>query len=147
MKKLILLLSVFCVFICVESKAQSTKSNLYKGTIDGKISVTFYIKEEENPCTGDLMYTSMYRYDKSGSWIQLDITQNQKNVSQFILVEHGFSGVMILKKSETNFNGLWISPDTKKQLKVDLKQVRMAKKEIETYENKMEEVNYQNNDC
>ena len=144
MKKLILLLTVFCAFISFESKAQSAKSNLYKGTIDGKISVTFYIKEEESPCTGDLMYTSMYRYDKSGSWIQLDITTNQ---NQFVLVEHGFSGVMILKKSETNFNGLQISPDTKKQLKVEMKHVRLSKKEIETYENKMDEVNYQNNDC
>ena len=142
MKKLILLLTVFCALISIDSKAQS--ANLYKGTIDGKISVTFYIKEEESSCTGDLIYTSMYRYDKSGSWIQLDITTNQ---NQFVLVEHGFSGVMVLKKIETNFNGLWISPDTKKQLKVELKQVRLSKKEIETYENKMEEVNYQNNDC
>ena len=144
MKKLILLLTVFCALISIDSKAQSAKSNLYKGTIDGKILVTFYIKEEESPCTGDLMYTSMYKYDKSGSWIQLDITTNQ---NQFVLVEHGFSGVMVLKKSETTFTGLWISPDTKKQLKVDLKEVRLIKKEIETYENKMEEVNYQNNDC
>lgn len=144
MKKLLLLLNIIFVFISVDSKAQSAKSTLYKGTIDGKISVTFYITEEESPCTGDLMYMAMYRYDKSGSWIQLDITPNQ---NQFVLVEHGFSGVMVLKKSETNFNGLWISPDTKKQLKVELKQVRLTKKEIENYETKMDEVNYQNNDC
>jgi hypothetical protein len=135
------------MFFTIDAIAQSAKSNLYKGTIDGKIAVTIYIKEEENPCTADIMYTSMYRYDKSGNWIQLDITQNKKNENQFVLVEYGFSGVMILKKESLNFNGIWISPDSKKQLKVNLKEVRMTKKEIESYEDKMEKVNYENNDC
>lgn len=147
MKKLILLCTFCCIFFSVSTKAQSAKSILYKGTIDGKIAVTVYIKEEENPCTADIMYTSMCRYDKSGSWIQLDITQNLKNENQFVFVEHGFSGVMILKKEATNFNGIWISPDSKKQLKVTLKEVRMTKKETETYADKMEKVNYENNDC
>lgn len=147
MKKAILLLVLFCGLFSINAKAQSTLNTLYKGTIDEKIPVTFYIKTEENPCTADLMYTSMYKYDKSGSWIQLDITQNKKNENQFVLVEHGFSGVMILKKEGANFTGVWISSDSKKQLKVDLKEARMSKKEIENYEDKMEKVNYDNNDC
>ena len=146
MKKIILLLTVFCAFISFDSKAQSFKSNLYKGTIDGKISVTFYIQEEESASPGKIIYYSMYRYNKSGSWIQLQTTQNQNNVNQFVLVEDGFSGVMVLKKNETNFNGLWISPNTKKQLKVELKQVRLSKKEMEIYKNKMSEVSSYN-DC
>jgi hypothetical protein len=52
-----------------------------------------------------------------------------------------------MKKEGLSFNGLWISPDTKKQLKVELKEVRITKKEIEDYETKMEKVNYENNDC
>ena len=146
MKKLLSLV-LFCMFFSMTSKAQSAKSVLYKGTIDGKIAITFYIKEEENPCIGGLMYTSMYRYDKAEKWIQLDITQNKKTENQFVLVEHEFSGVMILKKEGLTFNGLWISPDSKKQLKVTLKEVRMTKKETESYEDKMEKVNYENNDC
>ncbi|CAD0002009.1 MULTISPECIES: hypothetical protein [Flavobacterium] len=147
MKKLLFLCSVLCMFFTITTSAQSAKSMLYKGTIHGKTAVTFYIKEEENPCIGGLMYTSMYRYDKSEKWIQLDITQNKKNKNQFVLVEHEFSGVMILKKEGTNFNGIWISPDSKKQLNVNLKEVRMTKKETESYEDKMEKVNYENNDC
>ncbi|MNU04143.1 hypothetical protein D3C72_2484330 [compost metagenome] len=54
---------------------------------------------------------------------------------------------MILKKDETNFSGLWISSDSKKQLKVELKEAKMTKKETESYEAKMEKVNYENNDC
>jgi len=146
MKKALLSL-LFFLLIIISSNAQASKSNLYKGTIDGKIAVTFFIKTEENPCTADLQYTAMYRYDKSGSWIQLDITQNTKNENQFVLVEHGFSGVMILKKDETSFSGLWISSDSKKQLKVELKEAKMTKKETESYEAKMEKVNYENNDC
>jgi len=146
MKKALLSL-LFFLFIIISSNAQTSKSNLYKGTIDGKIAVTFFIKTEENPCTADLMYTAMYRYDKSGSWIQLDITQNTKNENQFALVEHGFTGLMILKKDETTFSGLWISSDSKKQLKVELKEAKMTKKETESYEAKMEKVNYENNDC
>ena len=146
MKKALLSL-LFFLLIIISSNAQASKSNLYKGTIDGKIAVTFFIKTEENPCTADLQYTAMYRYDKSGSWIQLDITQNTKNENQFALVEHGFSGLMILKKDETNFNGLWISSDSKKQLKVELKEAKMTKKETESYEAKMEKINYENNDC
>lgn len=147
MKKLIIVCNLLCMFFAIATNAQSAKSMLYKGSIDEKIAVTLYVKEEENPCTADLMYTSMYRYEKSGNWIQLDITQNKKNENQFVLVEHGFSGVMILKKEGTNFNGIWISPDSKKQLKVNLKEVRMNKKETESYEDKMEKVNYENNDC
>ena len=146
MKKALLSL-LFFLSIIIAANAQASKSNLYKGTIDGKIAVTFFIKTEENPCTADLMYTAMYRYDKSGSWIQLDITQNTKNENQFALVENGFTGIMILKKDETTFSGLWISSDSKKQLKLELKEAKMTKKETESYEAKMEKVNYENNDC
>ncbi|WP_374175142.1 hypothetical protein [Flavobacterium tructae] len=146
MKK-ILLPFLFSLLFLNFTKAQSSKNTLYKGTIDGKTNVTFYIKAEENPCTADLMYTSIYRYDKSGGWIQLNITQNTKNENQFALVEYGFSGMMILTKEGANFSGLWISPDTKKQLKVVLKEASMSKKDIESYEKKLEKVNYENNDC
>lgn len=146
MKKSILSF-LLCIFFFSLAGAQSAKTSLYKGTVDGKTPVTFYIKTEENPCNAELQYTAMYRYDKSGSWIQLNITQNTKSENKFVLVEHGFTGVMILKKESNTFSGLWISPDTKKQLKIDVKEVLMTKKEIENYEKKMEKLNYENNDC
>ncbi|HEY1195617.1 hypothetical protein [Flavobacterium sp.] len=144
MKKIILLLIICFSF---NANAQKSASNLYKGTMDGKFPITIYIKTEDHPCTADLMYTSMYRYNKSKKWIQLDVTQNAKKENEFVLVEHGFSGVMILKKTGNTFTGLWISPDTTKQLKVELKEAPMTKKEIESYEDTMEKVNYENNDC
>lgn len=147
MKKAILFF-IFSFSFLNNLNAQSKPiSTLYKGTVDGKIPVTVYIKTEENPCTADLMFTSMYRYNKSNNWIQLDITQNKKKENEFVLVEHGFSGVLILKKTGNTFTGLWISSDTKKQLPVDLKEAAMTKKEVENYEKTMEKVNYENNDC
>lgn len=147
MKKAILFF-IFSFSFLSNLNAQSKPiSTLYKGTVDGKIPVTVYIKTEENPCTADLMFTSMYRYNKSNNWIQLDITQNKKKENEFVLVEHGFSGVLILKKTGNTFTGLWISSDAKKQLPVDLKEAAMTKKEVENYEKTMEKVNYENNDC
>jgi hypothetical protein len=146
MKRSVLSL-LLCIFFFSLANAQSVKTNLYKGTVDGKTPVTFYIKTEENPCNAELQYTAMYRYDKSGSWIQLNITQNTKSENKFVLVEHGFTGVMILKKESNTFSGLWISPDTKKQLKIDVKEALMTNKEIENYEKKMEKINHENNDC
>ncbi len=148
MKKVIFFIAICFSFLNqLSAQSQAAASNLYKGTVDGKTPITVYIKIEENPCTADLMYTSMYRYNKSKNWIQLDITQNKKKENEFIMVEHGFSGVLILQKTGNTFSGLWISPDTKKQLKVDLKEATMTKKEIESYENTMEKVNYENHDC
>ncbi|WP_276378504.1 hypothetical protein [Flavobacterium sp. H4147] len=146
MKKVFLLFAICFSFLNHVNAQQAPVFNLYKGTLDGKTPVTIYIKTEENPCTADLMYTSMYRY-KSNKWIQLYITQNKKVENEFVMVEHGFSGVLILKITGNTFSGLWISPDAKKQLKIDLKETSMTKKEIESYENAMEKVNYENNDC
>ncbi|MRX67079.1 hypothetical protein SAMN06265349_1021013 [Flavobacterium resistens] len=147
MKKIMLFFIICFSFLNTIQAQTAPTSNLYKGTVDGKTPITVYIKTEENPCTADLMYTSMYRYNKSKNWIQLNITQNRKAENEFVLVEHGFSGLLILKKIENTFSGLWISPDTKKQLKVELKEAPMTKKELADFEKTMEKVNYENNDC
>lgn len=148
MKKVLFFIVIcFSILNQLAAQSQTPASNLYKGTLDGKTPITIYIKTEENPCTADLMYTSMYRYNKSKKWIQLDITQNKKKENEFVMVEYGFSGVLILQKTGNSFSGLWISPDTKKQLKVDLKEATMNKKELENYEKTMEKVNYENHDC
>lgn len=148
MKKIIFFIAICFSFLNqISAQSQTSASNLYKGTVDGKTPITVYIKTEENPCTADLMYTSMYRYNKSNNWIQLNVTQGKKKENEFIMVEQGFSGVLILQKNGNSFTGLWISPDTKKQLKVELKEAAMTKKESENFEKTMEKVNYENNDC
>lgn len=146
MKKVIFFIAI-CFSFLNQLSAQTTASNLYKGTVDGKTPITLYIQTSENQCNVDLSYAAMYRYNKSKNWIQIYPTQNKKKENEFVMVEHNFSGVLILQKSGNTFTGLWISPDTKKQLKVEVKETPMTKKEIENYQQTMERVSFDNNDC
>ncbi|MCM0664512.1 hypothetical protein [Flavobacterium tyrosinilyticum] len=146
MKKVIFFIAI-CFSFLNQLSAQTTASNLYKGTVDGKTPITLYIQTSENQCNADLSYAAMYRYNKSKNWIQIYPTQNKKKENEFVMVEHNFSGVLILQKSGNTFTGLWISPDAKKQLKVEVKETPMTKKEIENYQQTMERVSFDNNDC
>lgn len=146
MKKVIFFIAI-CFSFLNQLSAQTTASNLYKGTVDGKTPITLYIQTSENQCNADLSYAAMYRYNKSKNWIQIYPTQNKKKENEFVMVEHNFSGVLILQKNGNTFTGLWISPDAKKQLKVDVKETPMTKKEIENYLQTMERVSFDNNDC
>jgi guanylate kinase len=87
----------------------------------------------------------MYKYEKVSNWLQLEVTTNDKG--QFILTEYDFTGVLILQKTAEGFNGIWISPDTKRQLKVVLKKEKLSDKDKEQYEDKYEKLNYSNYDC
>ncbi|MDY0987194.1 hypothetical protein BSF41_13350 [Flavobacterium sp. ACN2] len=146
MKKVIFFIAI-CFSFLNQLSAQTPASNLYKGTVDGKTPITLYIQTSENQCNADLSYAAMYRYNKSKNWIQIYPTQNKKKENEFVMVEHNFSGVLILQKSGNTFTGLWISPDAKKQLKVEVKETPMTKKEIENYQQTMERVSFDNNDC
>lgn len=146
MKKVIFFIAI-CFSFLNQLSAQTPASNLYKGTVDGKTPITLYIQTSENQCNADLSYAAMYRYNKSKNWIQIYPTQNKKKENEFVMVEHNFSGVLILQKSGNTFTGLWISPDAKKQLKVEVKETPMTKKEIENYQQMMERVSFDNNDC
>ncbi|MGL6128612.1 hypothetical protein BBI01_21940 [Chryseobacterium artocarpi] len=141
-KQAILILT--CILSFISLKAQNS-STLYKGTINGKMPVTLFLQSVENGCGGDPFYNAMYRYEKVSNWLELSVTEGVKQ--QFAMVENGFTGLMILKKDGETMNGVWISPDNKKQLPVQLKKVSVSKKEMETYEEKMEKVNYENHDC
>ena len=124
---------------------QNTNSYLFKGKIDGKMPITMYLKSEDNSCTTKLNYQGMYKYNGVSNWLQLEISQNDKD--QFIFTEYNFTGVLILQKTKDGFNGIWISPDTKKQLKVELKKEILTEKEKQIYEEKFEKVNYENYEC
>ena len=139
------MLTFLCCIAGLAGQAQDTKFYLYKGTVDGNMPVTLFLKAEYNGCTADAFYQGMYQYDKKSTWLQVYPTQNSKN--QFALVEYGFSGVLILQQNGKSFNGTWISPDTKRQLKVELKEVALPKAEKEKLEKKLEEVHYENHDC
>ncbi|MBT0549514.1 hypothetical protein [Riemerella anatipestifer] len=140
----IILALAFLVGAFFQGFGQKKNFYLYKGMMDRKTPITMYLQSEDNGCTGDLYYMGMYSYG-SDRWIQLDINNNDRN--QFVLVEEGLTGVLMLQKTKKGFSGLWISPDTKKQLKVELVQEKLQPKEKEVYEQKLENLNYENHDC
>ena len=142
LRKFLLILAFTTYFTSLHAQNTST---LYKGTVNGKMQVTLFLQSVENGCGGDPYYNGMYRYEKVSNWLQLNVTEGIKQ--QFAMVEEGFTGLMILKKEGDMMNGTWISPDNKKQIPVQLKKVTISKKEMQTYEDKMEKLNYENHDC
>ncbi|MEG0929104.1 hypothetical protein [Chryseobacterium sp.] len=141
-KKILFILTITIFSISLNAQSNPT---LYKGTINGKMSITLFIQAIENGCGGDPYYDAMYRYDKVSNWLQLSVTEGVKQ--QFAMVEEGFTGLMIVKKEGDMMNGTWISPDGKKQIPVELKKVTISKKEMENYQDRIEKLNYENHDC
>lgn len=142
LKQILLILAITISSISLHAQNNPT---LYKGTVNGKMPVTLFIEAIENGCGGDPYYNAMYRYEKVSNWLQLNVTEGAKQ--QFAMVEESFTGVMILKKNGDMMNGTWISPDGKKQIPVELKKVTISKKEMESYQDRMEKLNYENHDC
>lgn len=140
--------TIFLLLISFFSNAQQIISQeKYVGTIDGKINISFYLKIEETGCPS-IIASGIYKYtdNKSANWILLDTTFSEK-AQQYTFVEHYNTGIMLLKRNSENLQGLWISPDGKKQLKVNLKKIIQSKAEIEKMEDELEKAKYSANDC
>lgn len=124
---------------------ENSRSYLYKGTIDGKLPVTMFVVAEDIGCGHDPVCYGMYKYDKVSNWLQVYIHHNDKE--EYVMVENDFTGVLILKREGENLNGIWISPDTKRQLKVIFEKIPLTKKQTEDYKETYDQLNYSNNDC
>lgn len=118
--------------------------DVYRGTL-GERRIELYLAEREQPCNGEPMYHGMYRYDGNPGWLQLQITANAKR--QFVMVEDGFSGVLMLKESGQALSGEWTSPDQGRRWPVKLRRQKIDAKGIEAMEEAHETLNHRNNDC
>lgn len=118
--------------------------HVYRGTL-GERSIELYLAEREQPCNGAPMYHGMYRYDGNTGWLQLQITANAKR--QFVMVENGLSGVLMLKEAGRELSGDWTSPDHTRRWPVKLRRQPVDAKGIEAMEDAHEKVNHRNNDC
>lgn len=119
----------------------------YEGTINGNIEIALYLKIAENGCPTTYA-ESIYQYKKNGNnnWILLDASFTRE-MNQFTFVELFNTGILLLNKENASFNGLWLAPDGKKQLKVVLNKVAIDKTQIENLEDQLEETYYNANDC
>jgi iron uptake system EfeUOB component EfeO/EfeM len=141
--KLVLLTFLLSNFIFAQ---RIISQEQYEGKIENS-EIILYLKIAESGCP-NVYAEGIYRYksNKSKEWILLKIVfSEQKN--QFTLVEHSNTGILILKRGNAKFDGIWISPDGKKQIKVELKKVKVTPKQLEQLEKNLEQENYEANDC
>lgn len=144
MKQKLRLLLLLFVLQTGYTFAQQTPTWLYKGTIDNK-AITFYVTTKADPCGSDEHYMGIYKYGNSKKWILLDAQTNYKG--NFCYTEKKFSGVMILQKTDSTLNGIWISPDGKRQLKVELTVQKMTPDEGRKLETIYQDTVYEYDDC
>ncbi|WP_136667866.1 hypothetical protein [Flavobacterium sp. H122] len=145
MKNLFLL---FALCITSLSYAQTIHfQEYYEGTLDNKTKIIFYFKMSEDGCPRTYV-DAIYKYatNKNNEWILLNTTFSEEK-QQYTLVEHYNTGMFLLKRDKGKLFGLWISPDGKKQLKVDLTKIKVPKTKIESLENQLEKEQYEAHDC
>lgn len=145
MKKILLL---FAFLVANLSFGQNIKAQeLYEGVISNDLKVSFYLKIEEDGCPRTVV-SAIYKYNsnKDNNWILLDTTFSEEK-QQYTFVEHYNTGLLLLKRSKGQLNGVWISPDGKKQLPVKLSKVKVSKEKVEKLENTLEEELMSAYDC
>lgn len=151
MKYLIIFLAIFSLNftskVNTKSSSDFIRTTLYKGTLNGNISIQLYLNEQESPCGGNkTILNAMYKYENQEKWILLSVTSDLKK--KYCFVEDNFTGVIFLEESGTNLNGKWISPNTKKQFKVILEKVEANKSTIEKLNDILfDDLLYNKNDC
>jgi len=121
---------------------------LYKGTLNGTIKIRLYLNEQEHPCGGNrTILNAMYKYDNQEKWLLLDATAD-KEKKKYCMVEDNFTGVLFLEENGNLLNGNWISPDAKKQFKIELEKVDLDKTTIEKLDEILfDDLLYNKSDC
>lgn len=160
MKNLLLLLSILLLFSfkskdkvitnpkIIKRSSQVINTILYKGTLNTTTVIWLYINEQEQPCGGDrTIINAMYKYENQKKWLLLDVTADQQK-KNYCMVEDNFTGVLLLENKGDSFIGNWISPNAKKQFKVELQKVELDIKTNEKLEETLFDVLiYGRDDC
>ena len=149
MQKYLLLIILTYLLATMQAHAQEDGTPyLYQGTVDGKLPVTMFLHAVPSECSGEMLYQGIYRYDKTsepGNWLLLNIDHNGQD--RFVMVETGFSGVLVLCKAGDTLIGIWLHPDGKKQVKVVLKKKAVTQGQVERYMNELDATNERYHDC
>ena len=136
------------LFLANSSFSQDILSQeVYEGTISEDLKVTFYLKIEEDGCPRTVV-SAIYKYNnnKEDNWLLLETTFSEQK-QQYTFVEHFNTGLLLLNRKNNQLNGVWISPDGKKQLPVHLSKVKTSKEQIEKLEDTLEKEHYNAYDC
>ncbi len=119
----------------------------YEGVINNNVEISMYIEIGEDGCPRTYA-KAIYKYknNEKNKWILLKSTFS-KQKKQFTFVEFHNTGILLLNKETNSLNGLWISPDGKKQFKVELNKIEVDNKKIEHLEEQLEKEYYYAYDC
>ncbi len=106
-----------------------------------------YLKIAEDGCPR-VYANAIYKYknNEENNWILLQSTFSGER-KQFTFVEFYNTRILLLNKEENNLQGLWISPDGKKQFKVELNKIEVDNKKIESLEEILEQEHYYAYNC
>lgn len=128
--------------------SQFIRTTLYRGTLNETVNISLYLNEQEHPCGGNLtILSAMYKYDDQDKWLLLSVTTDALK-KKYCLVEDYFTGVLFLEENGSHFNGTWISPNAKKQFKIELETVPADKFFIEKLDEILfDDLLYHKNDC
>ena len=141
----LMLIFVFLFSTLIAAQNNNLKTIYAEGLMDGKMKVTMFGYTYINECTGEKNYMMMYKYDDLSNWLLLDVTSDEKN--NLSLVEYYFTGLMILNETSKGFHGIWISPDAKRQLKVNFEKKKITETKKQELSEKLDNLNYEYNDC
>lgn len=132
------------LFVAV-STAQIKSQNYYEGKIGKDLNIRLYLAMEEDDCYGNRA-KGYYKYQKSDGRILLNIFFSEKE-QNLVMVEEGNTGILILNRKGKLMEGVWIAPNGKKQLKVELKEVAQSVKEFQQMEEHWEKLSNKAKDC
>ncbi|WP_020526247.1 hypothetical protein [Flexithrix dorotheae] len=124
------------------------RTTLYKGTLNETVNISLYINEQDHPCGGNLtILNAMYKYDNQEKWILLNVTTD-KQKKKYCMIEDNFTGSLFLEEDGNFLNGKWISPNTEKQFKIELKKVELDNSSVENLDEILfDDLLYNKNDC
>ena len=132
--KTIFTILLFTIFN--QTFAQTGK--LYKGTIDNKFSITFYLENIDEGTYADPIIGA-YKYENKKEYSLLNGFKNKDgNISLVELSTANFSGTFLGTLNENIIIGKWISANQNRTFSFDLKEIVATKKQLTEFRNAIE---------
>lgn len=128
------IISAFLLLI-LPSLTFAQTAKLYKGTINYKIKITFYLDGLDEGTNADPV-TGSYKYDKGNGYILLNGHKNNSgNISLVELSSANFTGTFLGTLKKGKITGRWISANQKENYPFELTQVVATQVQLTEFKN------------
>lgn len=123
------------LFLILPGLTFSQTGKLYKGTINHKIKITFYLERLNEGTNADPIIGS-YKYDKGKSYILLNGHKNNGgDVSLVELSSANFTGTFLGTLKKNKITGRWISANQKEDYPFELTEVVANQAQLNDFKN------------